>query len=459
MEIVRQLVARGDRVLLTAPSNVAVDTLVERIASSDPRLLIVRVGHPARLLPSVLATCLDARVAASDAAGLAADARAEAKKLNAKLAKLGRKDYDVRRRIRGELRSLTKEARARDRKAVAEVVSRARVVAATLTGLSPRLLGSVRRTTRSDARDASTPAFDVAVVDEAAQALEPAAWAALLRAPRAVLAGDHKQLPPTVTDAGAAAGGLSVTLFERAHSLLDAAASASTTSLPHHPCVAMLTTQYRMNDAIGGWASREMYGGALTAAPSVETHTLADLLRGRGDAPAADAADADDALGPLLLLDTAGCDCEESKPDGEEGSTLNPREAAAAWAHVQRLLDAGITDTDIGVIAPYSAQVAVLRGLRPADGRGSGVEIATVDGFQGREKEAIIISATRSNPDAAVGFLADARRMNVAVTRGRRHVALVCDTDTLARGDAFLGRLVAWFSERGAHESADGLVD
>jgi superfamily I DNA and/or RNA helicase len=111
---------------------------------------------------------------------------------------------------------------------------------------------------------------------------------------------------------------------------------------------------------------------------------------------------------------------------------------------------------ELGIIAPYSAQVGVLRDLRAADPSGAlaRVEISTVDGFQGREKDAIVLSATRSNEKGEVGFLADARRMNVAVTRARKHCVLVCDTDTLGRHDAFLRRLVAHFEARGEYVSA-----
>ena len=141
-----------------------------------------------------------------------------------------------------------------------------------------------------------------------------------------------------------------------------------------------------------------------------------------------------------------------------------------AMAHVQRLLKAGARGNDIGVVAPYAAQVALLRELRadlaqkpkPADPDSaeiSSVEISPVDGFQGREKEAIVVSATRSNEKGDVGFLADTRRMNVAVTRARRHVCLVCDADCVGKKDAFLRRLVEYFSENGVHESAQSLLD
>eukprot|EP00878_Enallax_costatus_P023460 GHUV01024954.1.p1 GENE.GHUV01024954.1~~GHUV01024954.1.p1 ORF type:complete len:171 (+),score=59.39 GHUV01024954.1:842-1354(+) len=160
-------------------------------------------------------------------------------------------------------------------------------------------------------------------------------------------------------------------------------------------------------------------------------------------------------LPTLLLIDTAGCDFEEQQEqDGD--SKYNRGEAEAALAHMQRLLAAGLSPADIGIITPYSAQVALLRELRPEKLAGS-LEVATVDGFQGREKEAIVISMVRSNASGQVGFLADCRRMNVAVTRARRHVALVCDSETVSK-DAFLGRLISYVEEQGHYESAAELV-
>ena len=144
---------------------------------------------------------------------------------------------------------------------------------------------------------------------------------------------------------------------------------------------------------------------------------------------------------------------EEAREEGGD-SWRNEGEAGVVMAHVARLIAAGVRPQDIGVITPYSAQVGRLRELRP-EALAATLEISTVDGFQGREKEAVVISAVRCSPAGEVGFLSDVRRMNVAVTRARRHAALVCDSDTL-RKDKFLGRLVAHFEERGEYASAGG---
>lgn len=415
--------------LACAASNIAVDNLVERIASlrlpKGRTIDVVRMGHPARLLPKVLDSSLEAKVLRSDDSSLAKDCRKEIKNINARLLKLGRKDRAERTALRKDLRQLAKEERQRQERAVASVLASAQVVCATLTGLGGRNFEQL-------------PPFDMVVIDEAAQALEPACWAALLRGRKAVLAGDHLQLPPTVTSEEAARRGLLLTLFERCHAAWGELAST------------MLTTQYRMHADIMQWSSDEMYGGKLRAHDSVAEHSLQGLP-GVGELAASTGVD----LPILLLVDTAGCEMEERKEDGGD-STLNEREAAVAMAHVRRLLAAGVAPGDIGVITPYAAQVGLLRELRP-EGAGALVEISTVDGFQGREKEAIVISMVRSNTSGEVGFLADSRRMNVAVTRARRHCALVCDSDTV-KGDPFLKRLVEYFESNGEYECAEEVL-
>ncbi|KAK9825119.1 hypothetical protein WJX74_010900 [Apatococcus lobatus] len=422
VEVILQEVARGNKVLASAASNMAVDNLVERLSKADPRLSVVRLGHPARLLPQVLENSLEAHVYRSDNSALARDCRKEIKDANSRLLKLGRKDYQERRAIRTELKGLAKEERQRQERAVKEVLGKAAVVCSTLAGIGVRMLHGAT--------------FDVAVIDEAAQALEAAAWSALLRAPKAVLAGDHLQLPPTVLSKEAESKGMGRTLFERLHGLYGDDVSQ------------MLTVQYRMHKDIMSWASAALYHNLLTAHSSVAHHTLSDL-------PGVQVGEQkEEGLGPLLLLDTAGCDMDEQAEDGS-GSKYNDRETEVTWAHAHTLLEAGLKPQDIGIITPYNAQVARLRGLRPS--QLAALEVSTVDGFQGREKEAVVISMVRSNHGGEVGFLADKRRMNVAVTRARRHCAIICSSETVNHDD-FLAGLVAHFEAHGAYQSAAQLA-
>jgi len=254
------------------------------------------------------------------------------------------------------------------------------------------------------AKDLRKESFDLAVVDEAAQALEVATWAAILKAKRVVLAGDHLQLPPTIISKKAEGGGLGRTLFQRLQEMYGESVSE------------MLTVQYRMNNSIMQWSSDEFYSSKLTAAPSVAQHTLSDIQPSASELPV------------LMMIDTTGCDCEEQSEEAGD-SRCNEGEAKIVMACAARLVELGVAPAQIGVITPYNGQVALLKTMRSDEL--SAMEISSVDGFQGREKEALIISAVRSNSTGEIGFLSDQRRMNVAVTRARRHCCLICCSETL----------------------------
>uniref|UniRef100_A0A0E0D3B9 DNA helicase n=1 Tax=Oryza meridionalis TaxID=40149 RepID=A0A0E0D3B9_9ORYZ len=412
IEIILQEVKRGSKILACAASNIAVDNIVERL--SRYRTKLVRLGHPARLLPQVLDSALDAQVLRADNSSLAGDIRKEMKVLNSKLLKA--KDKNTKRDIRKELRTLAKEERKRQQLAVADVIKNADVVLSTLTGASSKKLDGIT--------------FDLVIIDEAAQALEIACWIALLKGPRCVLAGDHLQLPPTIQSAEAEKKGMGKTLFER----LTEAYGDQITS--------MLTIQYRMHELIMNWSSKELYNNKIKAHSSVADHMIYDLeevKRSSSTEPT------------IILIDTTGCDMEEVKD--EEESTMNEGEAAVSIAHAKLLVESGVRASDIGIITPYAAQVTCLKMMRNKDTKLKDLEISTVDGFQGREKEAIIVSMVRSNSKKEVGFLSDHRRMNVAVTRARRQCCLVCDVETVSN-DKFLKRLVEYFEENGEYLSA-----
>ncbi|XP_073067097.1 uncharacterized protein [Primulina eburnea] len=414
VEIILQEVKRGSKILACAASNIAVDNIVERLVPHS-RVKLVRVGHPARLLPQVLESALDAQVLRGDNSALANDIRKEMKLLNGRLLKA--KDKNTKREIRKELKSLSKEERKRQQLAVTDVIKNADVVLTTLTGaLSKKLEGF---------------SFDLVIIDEAAQALEIACWIALLKGPRCILAGDHLQLPPTIQSVVAEKKGLGRTLFERLADLYG------------DDVMSMLTVQYRMHELIMNWSSEELYSSKIKAHPSVAAHTLYELE---------DVKKSSSTEPTLLLIDIAGCDMEEKK-DEEDSSTLNEGEAAVAIAHARRLVDSGVQAADVGIITPYAAQVVLLKMLRGNENKLKDMEVSTVDGFQGREKEAIIISMVRSNSKKEVGFLSDRRRMNVAVTRARRQCCIICDTETVI-GDKFLKRLVEYFEEHGEYLSA-----
>jgi ATP-dependent RNA/DNA helicase IGHMBP2 len=292
------------------------------------------------------------------------------------------------------------EARELEDRAELAVLEKAQVILATLTGLESRALEG--RT------------FDLAVVDEATQSVEPAVYLALLRADRAVLAGDHKQLPPTVLSSDAQA--LSRSLFER----LAAARPEA---------MATLAEQHRMNEQIMRYPSDALYEGKLRAHPSVARHAIDEK--------------------PLLLIDTAGRGFDDETPEDSE-SKLNPGEAELAAAEARKLLAAGLRAQDVAVIAPYDAQVQKIRQLLADVPE---LEIDTVDGFQGREKEAVIVSHVRSNAEGELGFVADIRRVNVAITRARKKLIVIGDGATVARHPFFAG-FVRYAESIGAWRSA-----
>ena len=409
VELIRRAAARGERVLATAPSNLAVDNLLERLLAAG--VDGVRLGHPARVLPSLLEHTLEARAGRHEAAGIARGLVEEALALRRGAARRrerrGPGRFSEARAAERDARALLAEARALEARAEAEVLDRAPVVLATLTSLDAAPLAGRR--------------FPLVVVDEATQAVEPAALLALLRAERAVLAGDHLQLPPTVLSAAAQAGGLGRSLFER---LVEA----------HGGAVAVtLAEQHRMHEAIMRFPSEALYGGRLRAHPAAAGRALDDA--------------------PLEVVDTSGCGHEEAVPEGSE-SRENEPEAALCAAEVGRVLALGVAPADVAVIAPYEAQVRRLRALLAAQVE-AGLEVDTVDGFQGREKEAVVVSLTRANAEGEVGFLADVRRMNVALTRARRKLVVVGDGATVARHpfyEAFLRHAQATGAWRSAWE-------
>ncbi|XP_028761557.1 DNA-binding protein SMUBP-2 [Neltuma alba] len=411
VEIILQEVKRGSKILVCAASNIAVDNIVERLVPR--RVKLVRLGHPARLLPQVLDSALDAQVLRGDNSSLANDIRKEMKALNGKLLKT--KDRNTRRDIQKELRTLSREERKRQQLAVTDVIKSADVILTTLIGSFSKKLDNT--------------SFDLVIIDEAAQALEVACWLPILKGSRCILAGDHLQLPPTIQSVEAEKKGLGRTLFER---LADMYGDEVTS---------MLTVQYRMHELIMEWSSKELYNSKVKAHASVAGHMLFDLE---------DVKRTSSTEPTLLLIDIAGCDMEEKKD--EEDSTMNEGEAEVAMAHAKRLVQSGVLPSDIGIITPYAAQVVLLKMLKNKENSLKDLEISTVDGFQGREKEAIIISMVRSNSKKEVGFLSDHRRMNVAVTRARRQCCLVCDTETVS-SDGFLKRLIEYFEENGEYQS------
>ncbi len=406
VEIVRQALRKRQRILVTAASNVAVDNLTRRLAEVGVKVL--RLGSPEMIAADLTEVSFHHRVAALDEHRQAEQLFAQARRI---AEGRGRRPADPRRkssRLRREAHQLQNFARA-------TILRRARVVCATAGGVDAVPLGDEQ--------------FDLVVLDEATQAPDPVALAAILRGGVVVLAGDPQQLPPTVVaEDPEARVGLASTLFERCAARWSSAGTV------------MLTTQYRMSEALMRFPSEVHYGGRLTAGASNRDHRLGDLL----DAPPSPRDGR-----PWIVIDTGELDTAEAA-DGD--SVHNETHRRIVAAEVRRLVDDGIAPGDIAAICPYAAQASRLRG---ALGRlvEAGLEIGTVDGFQGREKEVVIFDTVRSNRRGRIGFLRDVRRTNVAITRAKRQLIVVVHAPTLGR-DAYYRRLLVAAGEAGAIEPA-----
>jgi superfamily I DNA and/or RNA helicase len=448
VQAIKALVRRdGERVLVVAPSNTAVDLLSEKLA--DEGLNVLRVGNPARVSERLLSLTLDSRMA--EHSGIK-----EIKKLKKKASEFrdiahkykrnfGKAEREQRKALFDEARNVLKEVERLEQYILDDVVAKAQVVAATLVGANHYTVRGLR--------------YRTVVIDEAGQALEPACWIPILKAERVVLAGDHCQLPPTIKSEEAARGlaatqtrggtgqstqdvmgqpiqgGLSTTLLEKNVAL-------------HPEAVVLLEEQYRMHTAIMSYSSGVFYADRLKAHPSVASHLLFE-----GD-------------GPLAFVDTAGCGFDE-KPEGS--GLANPEEAAFLIKHVTRLVNelSGRFGQDsefptIAIISPYRNQVHLLQELLLHSSvlrrYTHKITVNTIDSFQGQERDIVYIGMTRSNADNKIGFLSDIRRMNVAMTRARKKLVVIGDSSTLSRLP-FYANFISYAEQREAYLSAWEFVE
>jgi len=404
------LAASGKRLLCTAASNAAVDHLLELCLAEG--LTAVRVGHPARVMPHLQQHTLDLQVEehpdrilsrelfdeAYDLLGYARRQRNQGR---------SRARFSNAREAQVEAKRLMDDARRLERRAVQTVLQRSQVVCATCASLDGHVL--------------SGETFDVALLDEATQATEPTALVAFTKAPIVILAGDPQQLSATVLSMEAQAQGLGVSLFERL--LADHGDGVKQ----------LLKEQYRMNETLMQFPSTQTYGGQLRAHASVKDRVLQLGL----ETP------------PLMFIDTAGKGFDESKAPGTE-SLRNEGEAELILARAKLLLAAGLPPEELAIISPYRAQAEF---LREALAEHEAVEVDTIDAFQGREKDAVLVTLVRSNADQQLGFLTDLRRINVAITRARKHLFVVADSATIS-AHPYFAALVEYAQAVGGYRSA-----
>ena len=415
-EVIVQAVKRGWKVLATAGSNIAVDNIVERVGKNSK---VCRIGHPSRMIEKVHDYCLDNLLFKSSFQKVLKDMKRELDQVRNKFLKTG--DRAQRRDFKDKIKAMRSDIRGVEEAAIKEVLDESQVICCTNAGAGERMFR----------KELASTIFDLVVIDECAQSVEVSCWIPLLRGKRAVLAGDHLQLPPTIKSS-AANTVLSYTLFDRA--------------MKECPVEnTLLTVQYRMHSMIMNWSSEQFYEGKLEADSSVSGHNIQQIST-LATSPA-----------PLMYIDTEGCQIGENiEKDSSDisKSKFNLGEADLVSAVCKELIEQGLKNEHIGVITPYNAQVSLIKDLlEPLQAENNRIEVSTVDGFQGREKECIIVSMVRSNPIKQVGFLSDQRRMNVAITRAKRFVCLIGDSDTVS-SDPYLKTLVDYFIQNGEYKNA-----
>jgi len=411
---------KGEKVLVVAPSNTAVDLLSERL--SEQGLNVLRIGNAARVSDRLQSLTLDEKMAAHSSSK-------EIKKLKKRASEFkdmahkykrnfGKAERDQRKALFDEARSVMKEVERLEQYILDDVLSKAQVVTATLVGASHYTIKNLR--------------YQTAVIDEAGQALEPACWIPILKAQRVILAGDHCQLPPTVKSAEAS--GLNTTLLEKNVAL-------------HPETVSLLDEQYRMNSVIMGYSSEVFYESRLKAHASVAGRTLFE-----GDKP-------------LVFIDTAGCGYDE-QPEGT--GLVNPEEAAFLIRHATHTVEElgvrynALDFPSMAIISPYRNQVRLLQHLMEHSAvlrqYADKIAVNTIDSYQGQERDIVYIGMTRSNTDNKIGFLSDIRRMNVAMTRARKKLVVIGDSATLSRLP-FYGGFITYAEQHEAYQSAWEFVE
>lgn len=414
VELISQETRQNHKVLATAESNAAVDNILERLMDNK-KLNLTRLGHPQRVSKHNITQTLAYKV--------------ENHKLNKKITKIHRKidnliekrkvhtkptpqyrrgfgDYDILHlaskgkggrgissekmksmanwiEINQEIDEAHDEIKRIENRMIKEIVDSSDVILATNSSAALESISHVK--------------FDVAIIDEASQATIPSILIPIAKAHRFILAGDHKQLPPTI-------------ISERAHELEKTLFEELIRIYPFKS--QLLNVQYRMNSLLMKFPNREFYNNGLKSDSSVDDITINDILTSQHEEKA------------LLFIDTSEVEDNREMHLKDSKSIINDLEADISVSIAQDYLNAGAGEDDIGIISPYADQVKLIQEKTP-------VEVKTVDGFQGREKEIIIISTVRSNPHGNIGFLKDLRRLNVAITRAKRKLIIIGNANTL----------------------------
>lgn len=403
VEAISETLRRESQVLVCAQSNMAVDWICEILSARG--ISLVRIGNPKRVTDNMLEHTYERRFASHPDYGQLWSLRQSIRRM---------------RRSHGDERSHQSLARLTERAIDLEIrinndiMDNSRVVASTLVGAANKVLTGRK--------------FSTLFIDEAAQAMVPACWVAIAKAGRVILAGDHMQLPPTVKSMEAKRAGL-------AKSLMESVAESQKNT------VSLLTTQYRMNEDIMQFSSNWFYDGKLRAASEIaERGSFLDFEC------------------PVEWLNITSQVADDSTEEfiGANFGRINKAEARTVIRRLRHCVESiGVEQfiedrIDVGIISPYRMQVQLLRQMIASDSffkpLRKSISVNTVDGFQGQERDMIIVSMVRSNDKGEIGFLSDLRRMNVAMTRAKSKLIIVGNRDTLAH-NKFFRELYAYVSD------------
>ncbi len=423
IESVKNLVSRGETILLTASSNLAVDLLTEK--TIDLNINVLRLGNPVRVSENILETTLDYKIKNHDYYKDIKKYKKEAeiliKKARSFKRTFGKQEYLQRKDLFREAKELYKLCKKTEDIILKDILEKTKVVTSTLTGIYISKLF----------KDMN---FDSVFIDEASQALEPLTYLPILLKPkkRIVFVGDPKQLPPTLFSKSSS-NGLNITLLEK---LIDKYKDDSSR------CV-FLNIQYRMNNQILHFPNQEFYENLLVSDSLNQNYSIGK-----------------EKIDPnihLIFIDTVGADFYESKLESDQ-SILNEQEAILLNSVFEKFYSF-YPDLTYGILSPYKAQVNFLEEIFiKKESLTDNIEINTIDSFQGREKDCIFLSLTRSNDHSEIGFLSDLKRMNVAMTRAKKELIIIGNSETL-KSNHFFSKLIDHINSMGGYHSVWEFVD
>lgn len=451
IELINQECKLGSKILATAESNNAIDNILERLAKSNDQINLTRLGHPQRVDRENIRFTLAYKVENHPLNEKIEELREKIDKLSQKRDEFtkpspryrrGYSDSEIyrlgvmRQGGRGISPSIM-NSMARwleQNKNIDELLERIKKIEEDIIGDIVKKSNVILSTNSSAALESIQKVrFDVAIIDEASQATIPSVLIPIAKARKFVLAGDHKQLPPTI-------------ISKKAHELEDTLFESLIKKYPDKSV--LLNTQYRMNELLMEFPNSEFYNSQLNSGENVGDILISDIIEENRLSEIEDIKIEDQLLSnrhPLIFVDTSKIDKKGERQLKDSKSIINLAEAEATLEIAEFYRKLGVDDRDIGIISPYADQVNLIKSRSP-------LEVKTVDGFQGREKEIIIISTVRSNDKGKIGFLSDLRRLNVALTRAKRKLIIIGNKNTLKTNPTYK-RLIEHAYERDAFVS------